>query len=57
MPTAKQIDDAWKAVKKISPDVRIHNVGPEGVTFQYPTVEEKSAKQWEGRPFAAKTKR
>ncbi|KAB2543272.1 hypothetical protein AL035_02060 [Salipiger aestuarii] len=35
MPTPRQIEDAWKAVKALDPAARIVSVGPDGVKFDY----------------------
>lgn len=35
MPTPRQIEDAWNAVKALNPGARIVAVGPEGVKFDY----------------------
>ncbi|MBU2963364.1 hypothetical protein KO516_21560 [Citreicella sp. C3M06] len=37
MPTPRQIEDAWKAVKSLDPSARIVSVGPDGVKFDYRT--------------------
>lgn len=53
MPTERQIKDALAAVRELCPDARIKSVGPDGVTFEYPSGKEAAGGQWNGKPFAA----
>ena len=50
MPTERQIQDVYKAVAALQPDVRIKSVGPEGVEFDYPDTKTAEPK-WSGQPF------
>lgn len=52
MPTARQIADAYEAVRRIFPDARIAGVGPDGVRFTY-GEDTPPAPQWQGKPFEA----
>lgn len=52
MPTARQIEDAYKAVASVHRGARIARVGPEGITFEYPDATTGHS-DWQGRPFTA----
>lgn len=52
MPTERQIKLAYKVAKEIDPAARISRIGPEGVTFDYPSEEEDHSK-FKGRSFGA----
>ncbi|MBU2962726.1 hypothetical protein KO516_18215 [Citreicella sp. C3M06] len=41
MPTPRQIEDAWKAVRALEPRARIVSVGPDGVKFGYDADENR----------------
>ena len=52
LPTAKQIREVHETVAALFPGVRISQVGPGGVVFEYPEASAPSPDGWRGKPFA-----
>ncbi|WP_238367620.1 hypothetical protein [Mesobacterium pallidum] len=51
MPTPRQIKEAFEAAKDLCPGARIKGVGPEGVTFEYPS-DRAAIDEWSNKPFS-----
>lgn len=52
LPTEEQIRKAHTTVAALCPGVRIKQVGPDGVTFEYPDAPGSAANGYIGKPFA-----
>ena len=53
LPTPKQIETVYAAVRAVHPNARIARVGPEGITFDYPDSSKAWEQEWQGKPFSA----
>lgn len=53
MPTAEQIKRAFEVANQLHPGARILTIGPDGVTFEYPSGP-TSKKDWEGKPLSGR---
>lgn len=51
MPTERQVKEAHAVATSLCPGARIKNIGPEGVTFDYPD-NAQTASEWDHRPFS-----
>lgn len=52
-PTPRQIREVYETVAALYPGVRIANVGPDGVTFDYGDNSPAGQDAWRGKSFSA----